>query len=111
LEGDLLLTDRHTQNNKDQGRRPVTRRRERETEKKSARDSEREGTAEAETGRAEGQAEMKAERGRKPDTQDMLEEHRSWLQDMYGRLRVHILNFDRCDDNKFIHGDIILGYY
>jgi hypothetical protein len=48
------------------------------------RDSEREGRkrreggrGSAEAGRAEGQAEMKAERERKPDTQDMLEEHRS----------------------------------
>jgi hypothetical protein len=62
---------------KDQSRRPVTRRRERE--KKMERDWKRRegGLGTAEAGRAEGQAEMKAEQERKPDTQDMLEEHRS----------------------------------
>jgi hypothetical protein len=80
--GSLLPTERHTQNIKDQGRRPVTRRREREKERET--DLEREGRKKregnggsAEAGRAEGQAEMKAERERKPNTQDMLEEHRS----------------------------------
>jgi hypothetical protein len=73
----LLPTDRHTQNNKDQGRRPVTRKRERE--RKRERDSKRggrnrreEGLGSAEAGRAEGQAEMKAERERKPDTRICL---------------------------------------
>ncbi len=42
-EGNLLPTECHTQNNKDQGRRPVTRRRER--------DSEREGRKRREGGR------------------------------------------------------------
>jgi hypothetical protein len=42
-EGSLLRTGRHTQNNKDQGRRPVTCRRERE--KKRERGLEREGGA------------------------------------------------------------------
>jgi hypothetical protein len=82
VEGILLPTERHTQNNKDQGRRPVTRRRERKKERE--RDSERKGKkrregsrGSAEAGRAEGQAEMKVERERKPNNQDMLEEHRS----------------------------------
>jgi hypothetical protein len=81
-----LPTERHTQNNKDHSTdvsmRPVTRRRERK--KKRNRDSEREGRQRrerdrglAEEGRAEGQAEMRAERERKPDTKEMLEEHRS----------------------------------
>ena len=59
------------QNNKDQGRRPVTRRRERE--KNRERNSEREGRTKregvrglAEAGRAGGQAEMKAKREKKP---------------------------------------------
>jgi hypothetical protein len=75
-----LPTERHTQNNKDQGIRPVTCRLERERE----RDLEMEGSkrreggrGSAKEGRAEGQAEMKAERERKPNAHDMLEEHRS----------------------------------
>jgi hypothetical protein len=76
------------ENKKDQGRRPVTRLRQaREGEEegeglgKGREDSKRRasegGRGSAEARRAEGQAEMKAKPERKPDTQDMLEEHRS----------------------------------